>query len=62
MLDHQLQDGLMEQHEFDHTRYIVRKLWELKLQIHKIEKEDVQPSDIIGRVTTLMLDLYSDVV
>ena len=27
LLDHQLQDGLMDQHEFDHSmRYIVQKL------------------------------------
>ena len=38
-LDHQLQDGLMDQQEFDRTRFIVRKLWDLKLQIHMIEKE-----------------------
>ena len=25
-LDHQLQDGLMAQHEFDRMRYVVRKL------------------------------------
>ena len=57
-LDHQLHDGLMDQHEFDHTRYIVRKLWDLKLQIHMIEKENTQPSDVIGHIITLMLDLY----
>ena len=33
-LDHQLQNGLMDQDEFYRTRYIVRKLWDLKLQIH----------------------------
>ena len=49
--DHQLQDGLMDQLQFDTTRYIVRKLWELKLQIHKIEKESTQ---------ILMLPLYSE--
>ena len=36
-LDHQLQDGLMAQHEFDHMRYIVQKLFDLKLQIHVIK-------------------------
>ena len=61
-LDHQLQDGLMDQHEFERTRYIVRKLWDLKLQIHMIEKEDAQPSDAIGHIITLMLDLYSEVI
>ena len=33
-LDHQLQDELMDQHEFDRTPYMVRKLWDMKLQIH----------------------------
>ena len=43
-LDHQLQDGLMGQ----------------KLQIHMIEKEDMQLADVIGQVITLMLHLYSE--
>ena len=38
-LDHQLQDGLMAQHEFDRMRYVVRKLVDLKLQFHAIEAE-----------------------
>ena len=38
-LDHQLQDELMDQQNFDPTRFIVRKL---KLQIHMIEKEGTQ--------------------
>ena len=59
-LDHQLQDGLIDQKEFDRTRYIVRKLWNLKLQIHLIEKEDAQPSDVIGHIVTLMLHLYTE--
>ena len=37
-LDHQLQDGLMDQLEFVRTRFIVRKLWDLKLHVHMIEK------------------------
>ena len=37
-LDHQLQDGLMDQQECDHTGFIVRKLLDLKLQVHMIEK------------------------
>ena len=60
MIDHQLQDGLMDQHEFDFTRYIVRKLWDLKLQIYMTEKEDAHPSDDIGHIITLMLDIYSE--
>ena len=39
-LDYQLQDGLMDQQEFDLTRFIVRTLSDLKLQIHMIEKDD----------------------
>ena len=54
-LGHQLQDGLMGQQEFDRTRFIVRKLWDLKLQIDMIEKEGTQPPDVIGHATTLML-------
>ena len=48
-LDHQLQDGLMDQQEFDRTRFIVRKLWDLKLQIHMIENGGTKLSDVIGR-------------
>ena len=59
-LDLQLQDGLIDQQEFNRTRYIVRKLWDLKLQIHMIEKEGTQPSDVIGHIITLMLPLYSE--
>ena len=55
-LDHQLQDGLMDQQESDRMRFIVGKLWDLKLQIHMIEKECVQLSD--GHVISLMLHLY----
>ena len=57
-LDHQLQDGLMAQHESDcmrFMRFIVRKLWDLKLQIHMIEKEDAHLTDVIGHIITLML-------
>ena len=46
-LDHQLQQ------EFDRTRFIVRTLWDLKLQIHMIEKEGTQLSDVIRHVITL---------
>ena len=61
-LDHQLQDGMMAQQEFDRTRFIVRKLWDLKLQIHMIEKEGTQLSDAIRHVITLMLHLYSEYI
>ena len=59
-LYHQLQDGLMGQQEFDRTRFIVRKLWDLKLQIYMIEREGTQLSDVIGHIITLMLHLYSE--
>ena len=60
-LHHQLQDGLMDQQEFDRTRFIVRNLWDLKLQIHMIEEDEgTQLSDVIGHIITLMLDLYSE--
>ena len=59
-LDYQLQDGLMDQQEFDRTRFIVRKLRDLKRQIHMIEKEGTQLSDVIGHIITLMLHLYSE--
>ena len=59
-LDHQLQDGLMGQQESDRMRFIVGKLWDLKLQIHLIEKEGTQLSDVIGHVITLMLHLYTE--
>ena len=39
-------------------RFIVGKLWDLKLQIHIIEKECTQLADVIGHVISLMLDLY----
>ena len=49
-LDHQLQDGLMARHAFDRMRYIVRKLFDLKQQIHAIEAELSLPlpADVIG--------------
>ena len=50
----------MGQQEFNRTRFIVRKLRDLKLQIHMIEKEGTQISDVIGHVITLMLHLYSE--
>ena len=62
-LHHQLQDGPMAQHQFDRMRYIVRKLFDLKLQIHVIEAEPSLslPADVIGHPVALMLDLYSRV-
>ena len=57
-LDHQLQDGLMGKYESDHMRFVVRKLWDLKLQIHMTEKVNAQLTDVIGHIITLMLDLH----
>ena len=59
-LDHQLQDELMGQQEFDRARFIVRDLWDIELKIHMIEKEGTQLSDAIGHVITLIMHLYSD--
>ena len=61
-LDRQLEDGLIPQHEFDRMRYIVRKLFDLKPQIHAIEAEPLLPlpADVIGHTVALMLDLYSE--
>ena len=39
-------------------RFIVGKLWDLMLQIHMIEIEDAQLTDVIGHVISLMLDLH----
>ena len=39
-------------------RFIVGKLWDLKLQIHMLEKECAQLVDVIGHVISLELDLY----
>ena len=61
-LDHQLQDGLVAQHEFDRMRYVVRKLFDLKLQLHAIEAEPSLPlpADVIEQTIALMLDLYAE--
>ena len=48
----------MGQQESDRIRFVVRKLWDLKLQIHMIEKGDAQLTDVIGHIITLMLDLH----
>ena len=54
VLDHQLQDGLVAEHEFDRMRYVVRKLFYLKLQIHAIEAELSLPlpADVSGLACT----------
>ena len=45
-----MQDGLMGQQETDCMRFIVGKLWDLKLQFHMIEKECAQLSGSTYRV------------
>ena len=37
----------MRQQESDRMRFIVGNLWDLKLQIHMLEKECAQLADII---------------
>ena len=39
-------------------RFIVGKLWDLKLQIHMNEKECTELSEVIGHIISLMLHLY----
>ena len=56
-LDHQVEDGLTRQ-ECDRMRFIVGKSWDLKLQIHMLEKECAQLADVTGHIISLMLDLY----
>ena len=48
----------MRQQECDRMRFIVGKSWDLKLQIHLLEKGCAQLSDIIAYIISLMLDLY----
>ena len=52
----------MGQQESDRIRFVVGKLWDLKLQIHMIEKDGVQLSDAIRHVITLMLHLHSEII
>ena len=59
-LDHQLHDGMMSQLDSYRIRFVVRQLWNLKLQIHMIDKECAQLCDVIGHFITLMLDLFSE--
>ena len=63
-LDHQLQDGLVAQHEIDRMRYLVRKLFDLKLQLHAIEAEPslTLPADVIEHTIALMLDLLEGIL
>ena len=60
--DHQLQDGLMAPRDIDRMRYVVRKLFDLKLQIHAIEVQPPLslPVGVVEHTIALMLDLYSE--
>ena len=60
-LDHQLQDGLIAQYEFDRMRYVVRKLFDLKLQIHAIEAEPSLPLPADEKNDDLSLSLGTEV-
>ena len=55
-LDHQVEDGLMRQQKCDRMRFIVGKSWDLKLQIHLLEKGSALLADVIAHTISLMLD------
>ena len=57
-LDHQVEDGLMRKQECDRKRFVVGKSWDLKLQIHLLEKGCTQLAGVIAHIISLMLDLY----
>ena len=56
-LYHQMEHGLTRQQECDRMRFIVGKAWDLKLQIHLLEKGCTQLAEMIAHIS-LMLDLY----
>ena len=47
-LDHQVEDGLMRQQECDRMHFILGKSWDLKLQIHLLEKGCAQLAGVIA--------------
>ena len=57
-LDHKVEDGLMRQQECDRMRFVVGESWDLKLQIHLLEKGCAQLAGVIAHIISLMLDLY----
>ena len=57
-LDHQLQDGLVAQDEFDRMRYVVRKLFDLKYQLYAIEAEPSLPLPADDIEHTIALRVY----
>ena len=58
-LDHQVEDGLMRLQKCDRMRFVVGKSWDLKLQIHLLEKGCTQLAGVIAHIS-LMLELYLD--
>ena len=58
-LNHKLQDGLMAQHEFDRMRYVVGKLFDLKLQIHATYNCTDVGSALSGYTSEIAIHLYS---
>ena len=56
-LDHQVEDGLMRLQECDRMRFIVGKSWDLKLQIHLLEKGCAQLADIIAHISLMLEDV-----
>ena len=50
MVYHQVEDGLMRHQECDRMRFIVGKSWDLKLQIHLLEKGCTQLAGVIAHI------------
>ena len=48
----------MSQQECDRIRFIVGMSWDLKLQMHFLEKGYTQLAGVIAHIISLMLDLY----
>ena len=53
-LDHQVEDGLMRQQECDRMRFIVGMSWNLKLQIHFLEKGCTQLAGVIAHISLML--------
>ena len=48
----------MRQQECDRMRFMVGKSWDLKLQIHLLEKGCTKLAGFIAHIISLMLDLF----
>ena len=57
-LDHQVEDGLVRQQECNRMRFVVGKSWDLKLQIHLLEKGCTQLAGVIAHVGELNIMKY----